>query len=97
MSITMWRNIPGFRIRRKKDIETLLKDVCLPNNVYRFICGEDKVLSIYKDKYGAIEVTAKFGDIFNCFVPELVLYDDQITKELFKARKFINHQLFDKE
>ena len=94
MSITFWRKIPGFKIKRKSDLRILLSDVVRPGNTYRFIVNDYKVVSLYVDKEGVQRVTLKTGEIYDPFNPEVMLYGDDADRELWAARRVINETLF---
>ena len=94
MKLTMWKTIPGFKIRRKADIHFFLDKVCSPNNRYVVKVRPDKVLFIEKAKDGSIAVRIKLGDIYNIFNPEFTIYDEAIKNEIWADRKAVNAYFF---
>lgn len=90
MTVKCWVNVPGFKIRKKSDVHFFLNRVLESGDFYFVNDSRDMVLHI---KAGA-EVSVKFGEAFNIFTPEIVLYDSDIVDYVYLFRKHINRDLF---
>lgn len=94
MRLGAWRNIPGFKIRSKKDAETFLNEVILSGDYYVQI-SSTKVLNISRPSRGAnIHIGYKTGNIFDPFNPILVEDSEKYVDIVYKERKYINAYFF---
>ena len=94
ISVTIWKNIPNFKIKAKSDVRKFLSECLCANQIYMIKCREDYAIFIDTTKDKPIQISVKFGDLSNIFNPLLVLDEHEALNTLWFYRKKINEQFF---
>lgn len=100
-SITIM-NIPcGFKIKKKADVDTFIKDCMCKDNEYYLKINNEMALFIRKEKDSSVSVLEKSGDLYDLFNPLLEVantsnnaYKETVQKYIWKYRKYINAKWF---
>ena len=97
-TVSIWKCPTNFKIKRKSDVYYFLEKCLINKGEYEVIVRPDYCLFIRKDEEKFIEngweVTAKFGDLYDVFNPEVQLTEEEAIRTLWFYRKKINDQFF---
>lgn len=92
--VSIWVNLPNFKIRSKADVERFLTESLCPNNTYMVKIREDYAIIIETHKDKETEVFAKFGDLRDIFNPLIKLDKQEVIHTLWFYRKKINEHFY---
>ena len=96
MSISCMKQLGDFKIRKKSDIDTLVKKCMCKGSEYYFENDtKDESIYVSVSKDGELKVDIKIGDLRDIFNPLIVICDEKEKYEyLWKFRKYINRKWF---
>lgn len=92
--VTIWKNIPNFKIRAKSDVRKFLTECLCSNQTYMIKIRGDYAIFIKTFKDKPTEISAKFGDLSDIFNPLIALDEHEAINALWFYRKKVNEQFF---
>ena len=91
----------GFKIRKKIDTETFVKECMCKDNEYCLKINDELVIFLDKDKKGTVSILEKRWDLYDPFNPLLEVantnnpsYKETVYDYVWKYRKYINAKWF---
>ena len=95
MEVKSWKNVPGFKIRKKSDVYDFI-DVILKSGtfIYENETHDEQLIIIVHGTDR--DICIRRGNLRDIFNPQLVLYGQRAIDHVWKYRKQINADLFTK-